>query len=434
MRALFAVLLLGGVTVAAQSRDTFDVFSFTVPKGWTVSKSAESVALKKDNGRQYCNSYLFRPRASAGNHQAEFEADWRAHAAKHGLAQPEKVNTIRQDGWEITSGGGTASFKGQKFVISVITRTGRGVTYAVVHYLNDPSFIEESIALTNSIVMTETSAPVVVPPAPAGGMRMTKFNTNFDDGWVATPLADYVQVTRAGIEVRLYYVNDGLEKRRANTVGPPEFYWSQIVEPGFRTSRPVKYEGVNYPPIYFMEGAAVDKRTGQGCYVGMKVIYEGGARVVLAVAPSQTAFRQRFAQPNDLDRMLIYNKFAVTAQDITGTWVRNAGGGVEYYNAYTGNYAGMSANSTSDEFVFREDGSYQSTHRYANTNNGATQFSGLDYKGRVTVSDWEVLATNRVGGKPKKFWARLEAIQNGYLLILTDSDYEPLQYVLFRRR
>lgn len=166
----------------------------------------------------------------------------------------------------------------------------------------------------------------------------------------------------------------------------------------------------------------------------MKVIYEGGARVVVAVAPNQAAFRQRFAQPNDMDRMLVYNKFAVTARDMAGTWVRNAGGGVEYYNAYTGNYAGMSANSTSDEFVFREDGSYQSTHRYANTNNGATQFSGLDYKGRYTVSDWEVLATNRVDGKAKKFWARLEAIQNGYLLILTDSEYERLQYVLYRRR
>lgn len=432
MRLLCGVVLLIGSCCLAQSRDTFDVFSFAVPKGWTVEKSDASVALKKDNGRQYCNSWIFRPRASAGNHQAEFEADWRTHAAKHGLARPEKVNTIRQDGWEITSGGGSASFKGQRFVISVITKTGRGVSYTVLHYLNDPSFIEDTIALTNSIAMAE--APASVPAVATGGMRMAKFNTNFDDGWAATPLAEYVQVTRAGMEVRLYYVNDGLEKRRGNTVGPPEFYWSQIVEAAFRTARPVKYEGVNYPPIYFMEGAAADKRTGQACYVGMKVIYEGGARVVVAVAPNQAAFRQRFAQPNDMDRMLVYNKFAVTARDMAGTWVRNAGGGVEYYNAYTGNYAGMSANSTSDEFVFREDGSYQSTHRYANTNNGATQFSGLDYKGRYTVSDWEVLATNRVDGKAKKFWARLEAIQNGYLLILTDSEYERLQYVLYRRR
>ena len=44
MKSLFAILLLGGLAVAAQSRDTFDVFTFTVPKGWAVEKSAESVA------------------------------------------------------------------------------------------------------------------------------------------------------------------------------------------------------------------------------------------------------------------------------------------------------------------------------------------------------------------------------------------------------
>lgn len=49
----------------------------------------------------------------------------------------------------------------------------------------------------------------------------------------------------------------------------------------------------------------------------------------------QAAFRQQFANPNDLDRMLSYNKFGVTAKDLPGIWVRNAGGGVEYYNAYT---------------------------------------------------------------------------------------------------
>lgn len=91
-----------------------------------------------------------------------------------------------------------------------------------------------------------------------------------------------------------------------------------------------------------------------------------------------------------------------------------AGGGVEYYNAYSGAYTGIAADST---------------HRYANTANGATRFNGLDYQGRFSLpTPWELHATNRVDGKTNKFWARLEAVRNGYVLVLTDSDYEPLPY------
>ncbi len=434
------LLFLLTLTVWAQSRESFEGFRFLVPKGWKVERTAESVVLKKDNGRKYCNSYLFRMTASAGSPESDFSAAWQLHAAKQGLMKPEKVVKELRDGWEVTTGAGNATFQNQPFLIVLSTRTRAGMTYSILHYMNDPEFGAEFAEITNSVTAAAPAqAPVSAPatasrPAAGGGMRMAKATTDFDDGWVATPTAEYVQVSKAGTEVRLYYLNDGLEKSRGNTTGPADFYWAQVVGRAFRTGAAQKYEGVNYPPIYFVEGSGQDPRTGQTRYVAMKVIYAGGARVVVVSSPSQAAYRQLFGHPNDLDRMLNYNKFGVTAADLTGTWVRNAGGGVEYNNAYTGNYAGMSANSTSDEFEFRADGSYRSTHRYANTNNGATKFNGLDYQGKYSVTDWEVVATNRVEGKPKKFWARLEAIQNGYLLILTDSDYESLQYVLYRRR
>ena len=44
-----------------------------------------------------------------------------------------------------------------------------------------------------------------------------------------------------------------------------------------------------------------------------------------------------------------------------------------------------------------------------------------------------MVASNRIGRKDQTFQARLEAIRNGYLLILTDAGYESLQYSLFRR-
>jgi hypothetical protein len=443
---MIALLLQAAAPVAGQTKGNFDLFSFTAPKGFKTEKTAEYAVVKKDNGSKYCNSFIIKARVSAGNAKADFDEDWQQYAAKKGAVQPANTNTGNQGDWTVTGGYGTASFQNQPFYILISTFTGKGTTWCVVHYFNNESYSDDIAAFTASIVPDENKIGAlaantnainnpVQPPAPLGGsMLMKKYNTNFDDGWQATPLADYVQVTKAETEIRLYYVNEALEKQRPNTVDPEAWYWNKMVEPAFTAPNPQKWVQVTYPVIYFYESDAIDKATGKQIYVAMKVIYEGGARVVVAITKNKTLYQQQFAHPNDLNRMQGYNKFAVTLSDIVGAWVKNGGNGVEYYNAYTGGYTGMSAISTTDEFKFISDGKYQSIHRSANTNNGGTQFGGMDYKGKVTVSDWQVLATNRVGGKTKKFWCQLEAIKGGYLLILTDSDYEPLKYVLYRKR
>lgn len=439
---LFALI----TAVDAQQKGIFDIFSFTAPKSFTTEKTADYAMVKKDNGVRYCNSFLMKARVSSGNAKTDFETDWQNHAAKQGATKPANSSTGNQSGFTVTGGYGTATFNNQPFFILISTFTGKGITWCVVHYFNNKSFSNEITAFTASIAPNESKIaalatsvktlnnPVQTPVVTSSGMLMAKYVTNFNDGWTATVKNDYVQVVKTSTEVRLYYINDALEKQRPNTVDPEAWYWNKIVEPIFTAPNPQKWVQVTYPVIYFYEGEAIDKATGKRVYIAMKVIYEGGASVVVAIANNKAAYQQQYPHPNDLNQMLGYNKFAVSLGDMVGTWAKNGGNGAEYYNAYTGGYTGMSAISTTDEFVFSSNGSYQSTHRSANTNNGGTQFGGMDYKGRVTVSDWELLATNRLGGKTKKFWCQLEAIKGGYLLILTDSDYEPLKYVLYRKK
>jgi hypothetical protein len=441
-----ALLLLAAAAADGQTKGNFDIFTFTAPKGFKTEKTTEYAVVKKDNGVQYCNSFVIKARVSAGDAKADFEADWQQYAGKKGAAQPASSSTGNQGHWTVTGGYGTASYQNQLFYILISTFTGKGITYCVVHYFNTELYSDGIQAFTASIVPNETkvaalaantnavgNSPVQSPAPPGASMLMKKYNTRFDDGWTATPLADYVQVTKAETEIRLYYLNEALEKQRPNTVEPEAWYWNKLVEPAFNAPSPQKWVQVTYPVIYFYEGDAIDKATGKQVYISMKVIYEGGARVVVVITKNKMEYQQQFAHPNDLNRMQGYNKFAVTLSDMVGAWAKNGGNGVEYYNAYTGGYTGMSAVSTTDEFKFTANGAYQSTHRYANSNNSGTQFGGMAYKGTVTVSDWQVLATNRVSGKTKKFWCQLEAIKGGYLLILTDSDYEPLKYILYRK-
>lgn len=467
-----AALLMSATAVTpvhparAQTPGSYEFVDFTAPPGWKVERGAEWVVFKKDDGTRYSNVFIIKPRPSLGTHRADVERDWTLHGAKQGIAAPAQTASNSYSGWDVTVNAGATRGR-SAFQVSVTTYTGVGVSWALVGYYNDKALLPEMEALSQSLRVHDgrltawregnlakgaatasdprTVPPSVAPPAPPaptptvaksapnGPMVMTKRTTNFDDGWQSTVQEDFVQVARAGLTVRLYHPNDALEQAKPRDVDPPTWYWSRIVDPAFRVATPQKYEGVNYPPIYYMEGAGSDRQSGRALYVAMKVVYEGGARVIVALANDRAILQQHFPQPNDLNRMLGYNKFAVTASDILGTWSKSGGGGVEYYNVYTGNYAGMAAISSTDEFVFRPDGSYQSTHRAANTTNGATRFSGLDYQGRFSVTDWSVTATNRVDGKPKLFNAQLEAIKGGYLLWLTDSDYTPLRYGLFRR-
>lgn len=448
--ACLAVVLLLASTAAGQTPNSFDVFDVSPPPGFRAERTEQSLAFKQDDGVSYAHFLLFKARASAGSARADFAADWQSHAKKHGLAKPAQQQTGAEDGWEATVGTSVAQHEGQTFYVVVTTVTGRGLTYAVVGYFNEESFADAYQAFSDSVTVNParlapskgtgavTPAPAQPPPEraaapPTGAMLMAKFNTNFDDGWHATVKEDWVEVTRAGdVEVRLYYPDDRLENARPRDVDVPEWFWGKLVQPGFEVPRPEKWAGVQYPVIYFMEGTGTDRRTGAQRHVAMKVVFEGGAHVVVALAPTQAAYQALFNHPNELNKMLGYNKFGLTAKDLVGTWARGGGGGVEYYNAYTGSYAGMSAISTTDEFTFTGDGAYSSTHRAANTTNGATRFSGTDFRGRFTVTEWTVTATNREGGRAKKFNAQLEAVKRGYLLHLSDSEEPLVRYVLFR--
>ena len=131
------------------------------------------------------------------------------------------------------------------------------------------------------------------PRQSSANYGLTKYTTTFDDGWRAVPGSDYVQVTRNDIEVRLFYVNKEWDDSRPNTVEPNDHYWNRTVVPYFNVSNVENWSGVQYPVIYFRQADAVDKQTGKRLFVAMKIIYDGGARVIVTVAPGKAVYQQQ---------------------------------------------------------------------------------------------------------------------------------------------
>lgn len=266
---------------------------------------------------------------------------------------------------------------------------------------------------------------------------LKKQSTTFDDGWVSTPTEDYVSVRKGGTEVRLYYDNPQLEATKRNTDGHSAFYWDKYILPFFNVGNVQKGDEVfgGFAINELMMADAVHKQTGERRFVGLWFLspHSGGSKVFVVVAQSRAELQQMFPKAENIYPMLNSNRFAVTAEDMVGTWAGSGGGGVEYYSAYTGTYAGMKALSTSDNFVFSPNGSYQQTYLSAQVASGGSQFARIDYKGRFSATDWEVTATNHHGGKTAKFGAQFIAVRGGYLLALTDLRSN-VRYMLFKQR
>jgi len=441
------LFLLCSLFISAQQKKSFDIFSYTAPAGFILKDNTSNLFLNKTEGKHYCQLFLYPAITGEKDAAKNFIKNWDffARNPSQKINDPETKATDSLNDWQTIFGAAKGVYGRQAFAITVSTFTKEDITYCVAAVFTDKKFIPIAKEFIASVVPDESKfkpaeTKIAAENVPAENTTtvsknsITKFNTNFDDGWQATALPDYVKVTKAATEVRLHYTDKALDDARPNTIDAPEYYWSKYVEPYFTVSNLQKWSGVQYPVIYHIQANAVEKQTGKVCYVAIKIVYSGGARPIVIVAANQNSYQHQFSHPNDIDRMLNYNKFAVTASDITGIWTGGGGNGVEYYNAYSGTYAGMSAVSTADEFIFNSNGNYQSTHNSANTNNSSTKFSGIKYNGAFLVTDWEISAGNRVSGKTKKFITQLIAVKGGFLLQLTDSDYTSLVYTLFRKK
>ncbi len=427
--------------IFAQSPLQFDIFNCQAPAGYTLKDKKEKLFFEKIEGSAYCQLYLWKAVNGESDPEKDFAKDWNNFAViPYQLNTPETKEVNSADGWTVINGAARGTYKNIQFVISISTYSKGAVTYAIVTVLNDRKYLTDAdqfIATVDPDLKKFKAGNTTVKQAASQSrqlMNLTKPSTNFDDGWIASALTSFVQLSKSNTEIRLHYVDASLDDAKSNMIDAPEYYWKQYVEPYFTVRQPEKWSGVQFPVIYFMQGNAINKQTGASCFVALKIVYNGGARPIVVISPDQSSYQRQFAHPNDLDRMLSYNKFAITTKDIIGTWNGGGGGGLEYYNAYTGNYMSSHTLSTTDEFIFNSNGTYSSMYRSANINGGNAQFGGQDFKGKFSCTDWQLSATNRFRGVTTNFNAQLIAVKGGFLLHLQDKTNTSMQYTLYRSK
>jgi len=263
-----------------------------------------------------------------------------------------------------------------------------------------------------------------------GGFQFTV--SDFDDGWTATERPDHVEVTKGPITTLLFFGVQMTDQMRSNT---SEYFWARDVTPRFDVQTVARRQDAR--SVYrteYLEGDATERSTGRRVFIGMNVHSENGrARNIVVIAPDEATFHQLFPQPNDLERMMPYNRFSVAASDLTGHWSSSGSVVTQMYFRSTGESAGSNINSSNADFFVNADGSYTSRHVGAFGMSGNTKAFSDTYTGQFTMNGgWEVTFTNRFKGNPDTFEAWFEIVQGGRVLHLVNVKATGIRYNLGR--
>jgi len=451
------IFLLVGKSIFCQTEERFDIASYAIPAGWVKETGNGFVAYTTINNStsEYARILLFKSLPGTGNINADFDTEWQ-ELVKLNYKPGEFTNASvseYKDGW--TSKIGVAPFQFQnKNHAAILLTLAKGQTKMssvfisnTVKYQADFENFGSSLNFGNSTAGnqqksgTPDKSSAAIPPAPQENrpVQPASFNgsfqyttSNFDDGWVSSVQKDYVLVEKNNTTVYLNFsVPYNASQFSGTGLRDAEFYWDNYVTKLFKVKTKQFNDGSSIalkPP--YMEGNATEIRTGKSCFIGMYLlIVPNAVSVVIGTAPDETAFRRLFPKANDpfgsdLAAMTRYNKFAIGPNDIFGTWQNGNTSTMQWaYETPSGyeGYAGMTVASTSATFNFNSSGAYTSIHNGATGAVGNMNTFQQEYKGTYTVSNWNITATNRYGGKTDSFDASFTAIRGGRILKLNDG-------------
>ena len=459
----FIVLLMFGYESWAQSKVTFDIATFIAPAGWqreAVDFAASYIITNNKTG-SWCRVSIYKSIGSSGDARNDFNSEWTTLAEKdrEGISSA-KPESITEDGWTATSSPATYKWQGKDAYFLLTTISGYGKVISITANMNSDEYLKEVRAFMESVDLTKPDGYVAqnttlaenqkttsiqnnqgmsvpsVEMGKAGVHGITLSTTNFDDGWVAQPFADYVKVTKGNITVLLHYAIQITEELR-NTGDVEGNLFDRLMQPRYTISNIRKYDndGPCYFCIYFYEADVIEKSTNKKYHAGFRVLVESGiARCIEILSPSMQDFQKEFTTQEKIAAMTGYNKFAVCQADLIGEWDESSGAYVNMYSTVTGAYAGMNTSSSANKFIFKPDGTYFSNHKGAFGMVGSMQFYDQKYNGSYTVTNWDLTATKRFEGKTDVWWAQFEAVRGGRVLHLQDKSASGIQYHLVKAK
>jgi hypothetical protein len=453
--SLFFLLCAVAGSSIAQS-ETFDISTFTPPKGWKKSSTENSVQYAVEDATRgtYCILQVLKGIPGTANGRDNFNAAWEAIVKEMVTVSgpPEMQAPVSEDGWEAQSGYSQFTSQDTKGVIMLVTSTGYGQMVNIIMMTNSDTYETEVTNFLGSISFRKkenaATNPATGPAKQVPQNTIAKkdgfaFNTtNFDDGWTSTVQEDWVEVIKGNIKVLLHYPKNG-------TIFPadPEpltnAAWNILVAPRYSNLKNYRTAYINtYDRPYLGMGAATSNATGKPVYIVL--FRQGQSGWIEFITSDKNSFIQEFKfDPEairwdsesdlmkNLSRMTAYNKFAIATGDFKGSWTSDFSGIQQLYSVYTGQYAGMNVNQSGETFVFGAGNTYKWNLVAVNGMVGNMKYAQVKSSGKFSVlSNWQVQFSD-IEGKPKKYDAYFSCIKGARILWLQDAVYKGGGYTAY---
>ena len=205
-------------------KQSFDLTTFTPPKGWKKQAAESAVQFSKEDATTgaYCLITLYKAVPGTANSKENFDLAWTSIVKEMVTVSsaPEMQAVTTENGWETQTGFAPFESDGNKGVALLVTASAVDKMVNLIVLTNTDAYEKDMTAFLESISLkkqadgkSQINKPATNPvkleqtktTAKSDGFAFT--TTNFDDGWTSTVQEDWVQVVKGNIKVLIHYPN-----------------------------------------------------------------------------------------------------------------------------------------------------------------------------------------------------------------------------------
>lgn len=460
-------MTLCGFTASAQ-KQYYDIVTYTAPENWKKESLNGLVMYSRIDGGSWAQLCIYKCNASAGNIQSDIDAEWQQLVLdQHTITDKDEKGRPETIGeWTVMSRSGVWQYNGSNVATILTTCSNGRVCFSTLlnataqPYMNDYKKFLASLSINEAALkkydalpsepgtQSDLKAPLQTTPSTAAQNDFQFSTTNFDDGWISSVKEDWVEVNKQGIKILIHYPNQKTDEHQFEKLKGDQNAWNILVVPRYSNIDNLQERGIqDYQSITFLSADAIEKQSGKKVFVVLykKHFDKGNGRYLEVVADSKAGFEREFGnnyinrsswdypeQTKSWDKLAAMqwrNKFSVSMNDLKGKWNSSSHASLRYYYVNGGGFAGATATSIADSFIFFSDYRYESDHSGASGVVGNQKFSRQVYNGNVTVKNWSITLTNRFQGATETYESYFEAIKGGRILHLTDRSGTSLSLV-----
>lgn len=366
------LLCMGWITTQAQT-ETFDIATFTAPKGWLRLDSNGVLVFHnyhtQNNLTSFCQIYIFSSRPGNNTPEDNFREEWSSRVTPSaGSSSPSQTQTEKTaDGWTVVSGTSNITKQGLTYSCILVTASGFGKVMSIMINMAGDYYLAEMQAFLSKFEMNG-NAKSNIAPTNSNTFDFNNYSFTTPDQWQTYKTKDYIMMASA------QNVNEGCmvtvfapQPSSGNLEADAKNFFNQMY-PGWQ----YRYTGEKHDDImkgktlqgldYCMIEAPMHKIRPDGFYYD----YEDGAVWVIGVGNKVAVVTGRhnrllacYCNHKYENWRRFFNSFTVknqpqsspvanAEQQIIGDWMSMGGMALtEYIFAANGRYQFIGAYSTS---------------------------------------------------------------------------------------